>query len=128
MMHRWMQAARKIAIAKFRAGRVARLVVTDVAARGLDIPLLDNVVNYGEQEQWVLRARPLRLTMLPIMCAPGRADPGNQASRLPWPAPHAAHCVGGCGPCTPRLTWRLHARLGRPPGQAVAPCAPLGIP
>ena len=40
------QAARKIHIAKFRAGRVRYLIVTDVAARGLDIPLLDNVVNY----------------------------------------------------------------------------------
>lgn len=41
------QAARKIAIAKFRAGRVRTLIVTDVAARGIDIPLLDNVINYG---------------------------------------------------------------------------------
>lgn len=40
------QAARKINIAKFRAGRAQFLVVTDVAARGIDIPLLDNVVNY----------------------------------------------------------------------------------
>lgn len=40
------QAARKIAIAKFRAGKASILVVTDVAARGLDIPLLDNVINY----------------------------------------------------------------------------------
>lgn len=35
-----------MAVGKFRAGRVAVLVVTDVAARGLDIPLLDNVVHY----------------------------------------------------------------------------------
>lgn len=41
------QAARKINVAKFRAGRVQFLVVTDVAARGIDIPLLDNVINYG---------------------------------------------------------------------------------
>lgn len=40
------QAARKINIAKFRAGKCSVLIVTDVAARGLDIPLLDNVVNY----------------------------------------------------------------------------------
>ncbi|KAL4420282.1 hypothetical protein ABPG77_005622 [Micractinium sp. CCAP 211/92] len=40
------QAARKIHIAKFRAARVHVLIVTDVAARGIDIPLLDNVVNY----------------------------------------------------------------------------------
>ena len=41
-----MQSARKIAIAKFRAGKAQFLVVTDVAARGLDIPFLDNVINY----------------------------------------------------------------------------------
>ncbi len=40
------QAARRIHIGKFRAGRVSVLVVTDVAARGLDIPLLDNVINF----------------------------------------------------------------------------------
>ena len=41
-----VQSARKISIAKFRAGKVQFLVVTDVAARGIDIPLLDNVINY----------------------------------------------------------------------------------
>lgn len=41
-----LQAARKINIAKFRAGRAQFLVVTDVAARGIDIPLLDNVINF----------------------------------------------------------------------------------
>ncbi|GAB4823750.1 hypothetical protein N2152v2_010796 [Parachlorella kessleri] len=40
------QAARKINVAKFRANKVQFLIVTDVAARGIDIPLLDNVVNY----------------------------------------------------------------------------------
>lgn len=40
------QAARKIHIAKFRAGKTKLLLVTDVAARGIDIPLLDNVINY----------------------------------------------------------------------------------
>lgn len=40
------QSARKINIAKFRAGKADVLVVTDVAARGIDIPLLDNVINY----------------------------------------------------------------------------------
>ena len=40
------QSARKINIAKFRAAKADVLVVTDVAARGIDIPLLDNVVNY----------------------------------------------------------------------------------
>lgn len=40
------QAARKIHIAKFRARRTMLLLVTDVAARGIDIPMLDNVINY----------------------------------------------------------------------------------
>jgi ATP-dependent RNA helicase DDX54/DBP10 len=39
-------AARKINIAKFRAQRVMIMIVTDVAARGIDIPLLDCVINY----------------------------------------------------------------------------------
>ncbi len=40
------QAARKIAVARFRAGRVGVLITTDVAARGIDIPLIDVVVHY----------------------------------------------------------------------------------
>ncbi|XP_015606294.1 ATP-dependent RNA helicase DDX54 [Cephus cinctus] len=40
-------SARKINAAKFQAGRVKVLVVTDVAARGIDIPHLDNVINYN---------------------------------------------------------------------------------
>eukprot|EP00250_Pteridium_aquilinum_P018459 c24097_g1_i1 orf=84-2645(+) len=40
------QTARKIHLAKFRARKTMLLLVTDVAARGIDIPLLDNVVNY----------------------------------------------------------------------------------
>ena len=39
-------AARKLNIGKFRARKTEVLVVTDVAARGIDIPLLDNVVNF----------------------------------------------------------------------------------
>lgn len=38
--------ARKISIGKFAARKTMLLLVTDVAARGLDIPLLDNVINY----------------------------------------------------------------------------------
>jgi ATP-dependent RNA helicase DDX54/DBP10 len=40
------QAARKIHLARFKHGKVKIMVVTDVAARGLDVPLLDNVINY----------------------------------------------------------------------------------
>ena len=40
------QVARQIAIARFRNGKARVLLVTDLAARGLDIPLLDHVVNY----------------------------------------------------------------------------------
>ncbi|XP_057975765.1 putative DEAD-box ATP-dependent RNA helicase 29 isoform X2 [Malania oleifera] len=40
------QDARKIHISRFRARKTMLLIVTDVAARGIDIPLLDNVVNW----------------------------------------------------------------------------------
>ena len=39
-------AARKTNIGKFRANKSQFLIVTDIAARGIDIPLLDNVINY----------------------------------------------------------------------------------
>lgn len=41
------QAARKINLAKFTHNKCSTLIVTDLAARGLDIPLLDNVINYS---------------------------------------------------------------------------------
>ncbi|KAM7253372.1 hypothetical protein ACFE04_025990 [Oxalis oulophora] len=40
------QDARKIHVARFRSRKTMLLIVTDVAARGIDIPLLDNVVNW----------------------------------------------------------------------------------
>lgn len=40
-------SARKINAAKFQTGKVKVLVVTDVAARGIDIPKLDNVINFN---------------------------------------------------------------------------------
>lgn len=70
-----MQMARKIHSAKFHAGKVNLLVVTDVAARGLDIPLLDVVVNYGE--------------LGGPGCVMGRGKPGEP--RLPW-----SHMCGRC--------------------------------
>ncbi|XP_042767263.1 ATP-dependent RNA helicase DDX54 [Panthera leo] len=41
------QTARKINLARFTHGKCSTLIVTDLAARGLDIPLLDNVINYS---------------------------------------------------------------------------------
>ncbi|KAL7986767.1 hypothetical protein Chor_013050 [Crotalus horridus] len=41
------QTARKINIGKFAHGKCSVLIVTDLAARGIDIPLLDNVINYS---------------------------------------------------------------------------------
>lgn len=38
--------ARKINVAKFQTKKVQCLIVTDVAARGIDIPMLDSVINY----------------------------------------------------------------------------------
>lgn len=40
------QQARRIHLARFRSEKEKVLIVTDVAARGIDIPLLDHVVNY----------------------------------------------------------------------------------
>lgn len=40
------QTARKMQVQDFRTGMTNILVVTDVAARGIDIPVLANVVNY----------------------------------------------------------------------------------
>eukprot|EP00055_Hartaetosiga_balthica_P012069 m.57405 g.57405 ORF g.57405 m.57405 type:complete len:840 (-) comp7826_c0_seq1:136-2655(-) len=40
------QTARKIQIARFRSGRAKVFIVTDVAARGIDIPLLDVAINF----------------------------------------------------------------------------------
>lgn len=40
------QTARKLNLARFRNGQARVLLVTDVAARGLDIPQLDFVINY----------------------------------------------------------------------------------
>lgn len=41
------QTARKINIGRFVHRKAMVLVVTDVAARGIDIPLLDNVINFN---------------------------------------------------------------------------------
>ncbi|KAG2470757.1 DDX54 helicase, partial [Polypterus senegalus] len=41
------QTARKINIGKFTHRKAMVMIVTDVAARGIDIPMLDNVINYN---------------------------------------------------------------------------------
>ncbi|AES89733.1 putative RNA helicase [Medicago truncatula] len=40
------QDARKEHVARFRSRKTMLLIVTDIAARGIDIPLLDNVINW----------------------------------------------------------------------------------
>lgn len=40
------QAARKINVAKFTHKKCSVMLVTDLAARGIDIPILDNVINF----------------------------------------------------------------------------------
>lgn len=40
------QSARKEQLYRFRAGKTSIMVVTDVASRGIDIPVLANVINY----------------------------------------------------------------------------------
>lgn len=40
------QTARKMSLARFRAGHTSILVVTDLAARGIDVPGVENVINY----------------------------------------------------------------------------------
>ena len=41
------QAQRTAAVEKFKAGEVPLLIATDVAARGLDIPDVEAVINYS---------------------------------------------------------------------------------
>jgi ATP-dependent RNA helicase RhlE len=46
------QRSRDIAVKKFKQGEVNILIATDVAARGLDIPLVSHVINYDEPENY----------------------------------------------------------------------------
>lgn len=40
------QSARNVNLARFRNKKTRYMLVTDVAARGIDIPLLNNVINF----------------------------------------------------------------------------------
>lgn len=45
------QVARKAQVQAFRSGRTTILVATDIGARGIDIPILANVINYNFPSQ-----------------------------------------------------------------------------
>lgn len=71
------QTARKINLAKFTHGKCSALIVTDLAARGLDIPLLDNVINYSFPAKGKLFLH--RVGEGPGLDGPGRgAGPGGR--------------------------------------------------
>ena len=46
------QRTRDIAVKRFKQNEVSILIATDVAARGLDIPLVTHVINYDEPENY----------------------------------------------------------------------------
>lgn len=71
------QGARERALADFRAGKMRVLVATDIAARGIDIPLVGHVVNFDlpdDAKSYVHRigrtARAQREGMAISFCAP----------------------------------------------------------
>ena len=111
------QNARDAALARFTRGRVAALVATDVAARGIDVPDIARVVNYdvpGDDKAFVHRvgrtgragARGVSIT---FVSPEQQGDVGRMAARLnlarefatggfarPEPSrPDGAHRTGG---------------------------------
>lgn len=111
------QMARKIHIAKFRAGRVNLLVVTDVAARGLDIPLLDNVINYGEGPRECVRG---------VRVGRGPCSGREGAWTCGGPVPDPPHPNAPGFKLSLPLLSPTHPHPCRLPAQAQAVCAPDG--
>lgn len=72
--------ARKLNVSKFRARKAKVLVVTDIAARGIDIPMLDNVGTFN-------RGSVVALRVVSIMSSHALYDVHvNWQSTMTWPA------------------------------------------
>jgi len=72
--------ARKLNVSKFRARKAKVLVVTDIAARGIDIPMLDNVGTFN-------RGSVVALRVVSIMFSHALYDVHvNWQSTMTWPA------------------------------------------
>lgn len=108
------QTARKIHVAKFRAKKVPVLITTDVAARGIDIPLIDNVVNFDfppKPELFVhrcvwdpLQHAQLHTSYLLVMFAEQQAKPPQlltRPQRLNPPGPVVPRAWGALVPPSP---------------------------
>lgn len=95
------QTARKINLAKFTHGKCSTLIVTDLAARGLDIPLLDNVINYSFPAKGKLFLHRVgkepALSVAPC-CAPVPTAQGRAGSVVPCGGPRTPKGNFSCTP------------------------------
>jgi ATP-dependent RNA helicase RhlE len=109
------QGARQRALARFEAGKVAVLVATDVAARGLDLERISHVVNYdppNDDKGYVHRvgrtARAGRSgTGITLVTADQQGDVGRMAARLEL---HGSFEDGGMKVAPPRVVFSASAR------------------